>query len=111
TPTKISTSGEVQEQDISLTTLEAAKTLSHVISQKAKLTDKGIRYKRKTRSESIEKDISTDLDADIEVNPGSEDFNTGNEDFNTGSLRVSTGSGPVSTPSVVVTSENFQNFE
>ncbi|GJW07579.1 hypothetical protein Tco_1570002 [Tanacetum coccineum] len=103
TPTKISASGEVQEQDISPTTLEAAKTLSHVISQKAKSTDKGIRYKRKTRSKSIKKDISTDLDADIEVNPGSEDFNTGNKDFNTGSLGVSTGSGPVSTPSVVQT--------
>ncbi|GJY61693.1 hypothetical protein Tco_0462350 [Tanacetum coccineum] len=103
TPTKISASWEVQEQDISPITLEAAKTLSHVISQKAKSTDKGIRYKRKTRSKSIEKDISTDLDADIEVNPGSEDFNTGNEDFNTGSLGVSTGSGPVSTPSVVQT--------
>ncbi|GKC45337.1 hypothetical protein Tco_1063059 [Tanacetum coccineum] len=86
TPTKISASGEVQEQDISPTTLEAAKTLSQVISQKAKSTDKGIRYKRKTRSKSIEKD-----------------FNTGNEDFNTGSLGVSTGSGPVSTPSVVQT--------
>ncbi|GJX91784.1 hypothetical protein Tco_0345110 [Tanacetum coccineum] len=72
TLTKISASGKVQEQDISPTTLEAAKTLS----------------------QSIEKDISTDLDADIEVNPGSEDFNTGNEDFNTGSLGVSTGSGP-----------------
>ncbi|GJU07185.1 ribonuclease H-like domain-containing protein, partial [Tanacetum coccineum] len=103
TPTKISASGEVQEQDISPTTLEAAKTLSQVISQKAKSTDKGIRYKRKTRSKLIEKDISTDLDVDIEVNPGSEDFNTSNEDFNTGSLGVSTGSGPVSTPSVVQT--------
>ncbi|GKA00159.1 hypothetical protein Tco_0672709 [Tanacetum coccineum] len=85
TPTKISASGEVQEQDISPTTLEAAKTLSQVISQKAKSTDKGIRYKRKTRSKSIEKD-----------------FNTGNEDFNTGSLGVSIGSGPVSTPSIVL---------
>ncbi|GJZ05457.1 hypothetical protein Tco_0538732 [Tanacetum coccineum] len=103
THTKISASGEVQEQDISPTTLEVAKTLSQVISQKSKLTDKGIRYKRKIRSKSIEKDISTDLDADIEVNPGSEDFNIDNEDFNTGSLGVSTGSGPVSTPSVVQT--------
>ncbi|GKA25884.1 hypothetical protein Tco_0711993 [Tanacetum coccineum] len=58
-------SGEVQEQDISPTTLKADKTLSQVISQKANSTDKGIRYKRKTRSKSIEKDISTDLDADI----------------------------------------------
>ncbi|GJT35399.1 hypothetical protein Tco_0925818, partial [Tanacetum coccineum] len=98
TLTKISASGEVQEQDISPITLEAAKTLSHVISQKAKSIDKGIRYKRKTRSKSTEKDISTDLDTGIEVNPGSEDFNIGNEDFNTGSLGVSTGSGPVSTP-------------
>ncbi|GJV25816.1 putative ribonuclease H-like domain-containing protein [Tanacetum coccineum] len=103
TPTKISASREVQEQDNSPTTLEAAKTLSQVISQKAKSTDKGIRYKRKTRSKSIEKDISTDLDADIEINPGSEDVNTGNEDYSTGSLGVSTGSGPISTPSVVQT--------
>ncbi|GKD85341.1 hypothetical protein Tco_1356495, partial [Tanacetum coccineum] len=88
TPTKISASGEVQEQDISPTTLEAAKTLSQVISQKAKSTDKGIRYKRKTRSKSIEKGISTDLDADIEVNPGNEDFNIGNEDFNTKEIQA-----------------------
>ncbi|GJX19908.1 hypothetical protein Tco_0222585 [Tanacetum coccineum] len=74
TPIKISASREIQEQDI-----------------------------KETRSKSIEKDISTDLDAGIEVNPGSEDFNTGNEDFNIGSLGVSTGSGPVSTPSVVQT--------
>ncbi|GKC62624.1 hypothetical protein Tco_1095222 [Tanacetum coccineum] len=93
TPTKISASGEIQDQDISPTTLDTAKTLSHVISYKANSTDKCIRYKRKTRSKSIKKDISTDLDAGIEVNPGSEDFNTGNEDFNTGSLGVSTGSG------------------
>ncbi|GJU10632.1 hypothetical protein Tco_1133028 [Tanacetum coccineum] len=73
------------------------------ISASGESTNKGIRYKRKTRSNSIKKDISTDLDVDIEVNPGSKDFNTGNEDFNTGSLRVSIGSGPVSTPSVVQT--------
>ncbi|GJX19407.1 hypothetical protein Tco_0222084 [Tanacetum coccineum] len=95
---------EVQRRKIiSLTTLEAAKTLSQVISQKANSTDKGIRYKRKTRSKLIEKDISTDLDAGIEFNPDSKDFNTGNEDFNTGSLGVSTGSRPVSTPSLVQT--------
>ncbi|GJS50986.1 putative ribonuclease H-like domain-containing protein [Tanacetum coccineum] len=79
------------------------KDTDFVISHKAKSSDKGIRYKRKTRSKSIEKDISTDLDTDIEVNPGSEDFNTGNEDFNTVSLGVSTGSVPVSTPSIVQT--------
>ncbi|GJS06059.1 retrovirus-related pol polyprotein from transposon TNT 1-94 [Tanacetum coccineum] len=37
------------------------------ISASGESTDKGIRYKRKTRSKSIEKDISTDLDAGIEV--------------------------------------------
>ncbi|GJT56382.1 hypothetical protein Tco_0991436 [Tanacetum coccineum] len=70
---------------------------------KISASGEGIRYKRKTRSKSIEKDISSDLDADIKVNPGTEDVNAGNEDFNTGSLGVSTGSGPVSTPSVVQT--------
>ncbi|GKC71970.1 putative ribonuclease H-like domain-containing protein, partial [Tanacetum coccineum] len=74
TPIKISALGEVQEQDISPTTLEAAKTLSHVISLKEKSTDKGIRYKRKTRLKSIEKDISTNLDVGIEVNTGNKDF-------------------------------------
>ncbi|GJR77974.1 hypothetical protein Tco_0090339, partial [Tanacetum coccineum] len=72
TPTKISASGEVQEEDISPTTLEAAKTLSQVVSQRARSTNKGKRYKRKTRT--IDKDISTG---------------------------VNTGSTPVSTPSIV----------
>ncbi|GJV31157.1 putative ribonuclease H-like domain-containing protein [Tanacetum coccineum] len=62
-------------------------------------------------SKSIEKDISTNLDAGIEVNPGSEDFNTGNEDFNTGSLGVSTGSGPVSTPTTKRTKAQIQQEE
>ncbi|GJR71348.1 putative ribonuclease H-like domain-containing protein [Tanacetum coccineum] len=47
------------------------------ISASGESTDKGRRYKKKTRSKSIEKDISTDLDADIEDNPSSDDFNTG----------------------------------
>ncbi|GJW93240.1 hypothetical protein Tco_0172912 [Tanacetum coccineum] len=64
-PTKISASGEVQEQDISPTTLEAAKTLSHVISHKAMSTDK-------------------------DFNTGNEDFNTGSLGVSTGSGPVST---------------------
>ncbi|GJX99846.1 hypothetical protein Tco_0356865 [Tanacetum coccineum] len=71
TPTQSKTSGE---EDISPTTLEAAKTLSKVASQRSKSVDKGKRYKR--RKESKGKDIST----------GFEDISTG----------VSTGSGPVS---------------
>ncbi|GKC11761.1 hypothetical protein Tco_1008543 [Tanacetum coccineum] len=59
TPTKttVSTQREVQEEEISPTTLEAAKTLSKVASQKTKLVDKGKRYKRRKVSKG--KDIST----------------------------------------------------
>ncbi|GJU81941.1 hypothetical protein Tco_1284306 [Tanacetum coccineum] len=81
TPTQSKTSGE---EDISPTTLEAAKTLSKVASQRSKSVDKGKRYKR--RKESKGKDIST----------GFEDISTGFEEVNTGGLGVSTGSGPVS---------------
>ncbi|GKB90193.1 putative ribonuclease H-like domain-containing protein, partial [Tanacetum coccineum] len=45
TPTK--PSGEAQEEEINPTTLEAAKTLSKVASQRSKLVDKGKRYKRR----------------------------------------------------------------
>ncbi|GKF12252.1 hypothetical protein Tco_0050178 [Tanacetum coccineum] len=51
TPTKAS--GEAQEEEISPTILEAAKTLLKVASlgvSKEKLTDKGKRYKRRARS-------------------------------------------------------------
>ncbi|GJX85843.1 hypothetical protein Tco_0336617 [Tanacetum coccineum] len=82
TPTK--PSGEAQEEEISPTTLEAAKTLSKVASQRSRSVDKGKRYKR--RKESKGKDIST----------GFEEVNIGFEKVNTGGLGVSTGSGPVS---------------
>ncbi|GJW74451.1 hypothetical protein Tco_0133821 [Tanacetum coccineum] len=81
TPTQGKTLGE---EDISPTTLEAAKTLSKVASQRSKSVDKGKRYKR--RKESKGKDIDT----------GFEDISTGFEEVNTGGLGVSTGSGPVS---------------
>ncbi|GKC28525.1 hypothetical protein Tco_1035819, partial [Tanacetum coccineum] len=57
TPSKttVSASNEEQIKDISPTTLEAAKTLSKVASQKPKSVDKGRRYKR--RKESKGKDI------------------------------------------------------
>ncbi|GJS63910.1 putative ribonuclease H-like domain-containing protein [Tanacetum coccineum] len=53
-------------------------------------------YKRRVRATNKGKDISTGLDAEAEIN-------TGSEDFNTGSIGVNTCSGPVSTPSVVQT--------
>ncbi|GJU46989.1 putative ribonuclease H-like domain-containing protein [Tanacetum coccineum] len=65
------TSGEEQVEDISPTTLEAARTLSKVASQKAK------------------EDISTSR----------EEINSGFEDFSTGCLEVNTGTKPVSAPS------------
>ncbi|GJU40539.1 hypothetical protein Tco_1193496 [Tanacetum coccineum] len=81
TPTQSKTLGE---ENISPTTLEAAKTLSKVASQRSKSVDKGKRYKR--RKEPKGKDIDT----------GFEDISTGFEEVNTGGLGVSTGSGPVS---------------
>ncbi|GJV11845.1 hypothetical protein Tco_1353386 [Tanacetum coccineum] len=82
TPTK--PSREVQEEEISPTTLEAAKTLSKVASQMSKSVDKCKRYKR--RKESKGKDINSVF----------EEVNTGFEKVNTGGLGVSTGSRPVS---------------
>ncbi|GKB05301.1 hypothetical protein Tco_0833496, partial [Tanacetum coccineum] len=62
TPSKttVNASGEEQVEDISPTTLEAAKTLSRVASQKPKSIDKGRRYKR--RKESKGKKVATSLD-------------------------------------------------
>ncbi|GJT14784.1 putative reverse transcriptase, RNA-dependent DNA polymerase [Tanacetum coccineum] len=60
TPTKAS--GEAQEEDISPTILEVAKTLLKVASQgvsKVKSTDKGKRYRRRARS--VAKNINTGL--------------------------------------------------
>ncbi|GKF23029.1 hypothetical protein Tco_0075351, partial [Tanacetum coccineum] len=92
TKTKVSASGEAQEEDISPTTLEAAKTLSKVASQKARSTDKGRRYKRRKMSKG--KDIITGLDAEIEVNTGEVEINTGSIKVNTGSIEINTGNEP-----------------
>ncbi|GJU88494.1 hypothetical protein Tco_1300917 [Tanacetum coccineum] len=73
TPKKVSASGEAQKEDISPTTLEAAKTLSKVASQNV----------TKERLNSAEDEFNT------EYNPGSRGVNTGNT--------------PVSTPSVIQT--------
>ncbi|GJT76018.1 hypothetical protein Tco_1042743 [Tanacetum coccineum] len=73
TPKKVSVSGEAQEEDISPTTLEAAKTLSKVASQNV----------TKERLNSAEVEVNT------EVNPGSAGVNIGNT--------------PISTPSVIRT--------
>ncbi|GJX83017.1 hypothetical protein Tco_0332498 [Tanacetum coccineum] len=90
TPTKAS--GEAQEEDISPTILEAAKTLSKVASQgvsKVKSTDKGKRYRRRARS--VAKNINTGLDAEEEINTGREEIHTGIKDVSTGSTKVDSG--------------------
>ncbi|GJS13999.1 hypothetical protein Tco_0408471 [Tanacetum coccineum] len=87
--TPIKASGEAQEEEISPTILEAAKTLSKVASQsvsKAKSTDKGKRYKRRARS--MAKKIDTGLDVEEEINTGKEEINTGIEEVSTGSTKV-----------------------
>ncbi|GJR64810.1 hypothetical protein Tco_0010875 [Tanacetum coccineum] len=87
TPTKAS--GEAQEEEISPTILEAAKTLSKVASQgvsKEKSTDKGIRYRRRARS--MAKKIDTGLDAKAEINTSRAEINTGIEEVSTGSTKV-----------------------
>ncbi|GKA42871.1 hypothetical protein Tco_0735531 [Tanacetum coccineum] len=81
TPIKISDSGEAQEEEISPTILEAAKTLSQVASKTVST------YKRRARSTKKGKDISIGLDTEIELN--------------TNSTEVNTSSTPVSTPSIV----------
>ncbi|GKF35635.1 hypothetical protein Tco_0112393, partial [Tanacetum coccineum] len=77
TPTK--PSGEAQEEEISPTTLEAAKTLSKVASQRSKPVDKGKRYKR--RKESKGKDINSRFE---EVNTSFEEVSIAFEKVNTG---------------------------
>ncbi|GJY14857.1 putative ribonuclease H-like domain-containing protein [Tanacetum coccineum] len=84
--------GDAQEEEISPTILEAAKTLSKVSSQsvsKANSTDKGKRYRRRARS--MAKKINTGLDAEDEINTGRVEINTGIEDVNTGSAKVDSG--------------------
>ncbi|GJR49345.1 putative ribonuclease H-like domain-containing protein [Tanacetum coccineum] len=60
TPSKttVNASGEEQVEDISPTTLEAAKTLSRVASQKPKSIDKGRRYKRRKETKGKKRESS-----------------------------------------------------
>ncbi|GJZ70639.1 hypothetical protein Tco_0634490, partial [Tanacetum coccineum] len=98
TPKKVSASGEAQEEDISPTTLEAAKTLSKVASQNVST------YKRRARSASKGKDIGIGMDffsaAKERLNSAEVEVNT---EVNPGSAGVNTGNTPVSTPSVIQT--------
>ncbi|GJT32117.1 putative ribonuclease H-like domain-containing protein [Tanacetum coccineum] len=89
TPSKttVNASGEEQVEDISPTTLEVAKTLSRVASQKLKSIDKGRRYKR--RKESKGKKVATSLDFQEEVNTGSIKVSTVSEQVSTGSTKRS----------------------
>ncbi|GKF32403.1 hypothetical protein Tco_0102201, partial [Tanacetum coccineum] len=92
--TKVNASGEEQVEDISLNTLEAAKTLSKVASLKPRSIDKGRRYKR--RKEAKGKKVVSSLDFQEEVDTGAEQVNTA-KGVSTASTKFSTGSEQVST--------------
>ncbi|GJT82953.1 putative ribonuclease H-like domain-containing protein [Tanacetum coccineum] len=96
THTKASASGEVQEEGISPTILEAAQILSQVVSQSVST------YKRRAMSANKGKEIGTGLDffsaAKERLNSAEVEVNT---KVNPGSAGVNTGNTPVSTPSVV----------
>ncbi|GJZ60829.1 hypothetical protein Tco_0616645, partial [Tanacetum coccineum] len=102
TPSKttINASGEEQVEDISPTTLEAAKSLSRVASQKLKSIDKRRRYKR--RKETKGKKVVISLDFQEEVSTG---YAKG---VNTSSIKVSTVSGKVSTVSRQVSTDSIK---
>ncbi|GJY95768.1 putative ribonuclease H-like domain-containing protein [Tanacetum coccineum] len=70
-------------REISPTTLEAAKTLSKVASQRSKSVDKGKRYKM--RKESKGKDIDSGFG---DISTGLEHVNTDSEEVNTDGLGV-----------------------
>ncbi|GJT32133.1 hypothetical protein Tco_0922552 [Tanacetum coccineum] len=91
---------EEQVEYISPTTLEAAKTLSRVASQKPKSIDKGRRYKR--RKETKGKKVVTSLDFQEEVSTGYA------ERVNIGSIKVSTVSGKVRTVSRQVSTDSIK---
>ncbi|GJU33821.1 putative ribonuclease H-like domain-containing protein [Tanacetum coccineum] len=81
----IKASGEAQEEEISPTILEAAKTLSKVASQgvsKEKSTDKGKRYRRRARF--MAKKIDTGLDNEEEINTGIKEVSTGSTKIGSG---------------------------
>ncbi|GJX31353.1 hypothetical protein Tco_0241208 [Tanacetum coccineum] len=101
TPTKALGKAQ-EEEEISPTILEAAKTLSKVASQsvsKAKSTDKDKRYKRRARS--MAKKINTELDDEDEINTGRVEINSSIKDVNTGSSKVDTGRTSISTSSII----------
>ncbi|GJZ59117.1 hypothetical protein Tco_0614933 [Tanacetum coccineum] len=79
--TTVNALGEEQVEDISPNTLEAAKTLSRVASQKPKSIDKGRRYTR--RKETKGKKVVTSLDFQEEVSTSAKGVNTA-EGVNTG---------------------------
>ncbi|GKE04455.1 hypothetical protein Tco_1396473 [Tanacetum coccineum] len=83
--------GEAQEEEISPTILEVAKTLSKDASQsvsKVKSTNKGKRYRRRARS--MAKNINTRLDVEEEINNGITDVNTSRTKVDTGRTSIST---------------------
>ncbi|GKB55233.1 hypothetical protein Tco_0905986 [Tanacetum coccineum] len=103
--TKVNASREEQVEDISLNTLEAAKTLSKVASLKLRSIDKGRRYKR--RKEAKGKKVVSSLDFQEEVETGAEQVNTA-KGVNTSSIKLSTVSEQLSTGNEQVSTVGVQ---
>ncbi|GJU73472.1 ribonuclease H-like domain-containing protein [Tanacetum coccineum] len=90
TPSKVSASGEAQQKDISPTTMEAARTLSQVASERVST------YKRRRRSSDTGLDVNTDLDF----------FNTAKERIKT--IELNTGSSPVKSGGAEISTDKGQ---
>ncbi|GJS96018.1 hypothetical protein Tco_0802986 [Tanacetum coccineum] len=88
------------------TTLEAAKTLSKVDSQRSKSVDKGKRYKR--RKESKGKDIDTGFE---DISTGFKDISTGFKEISTSFEDISTGFEEVNTCGLGVSTEEASLVE
>ncbi|GKB19812.1 hypothetical protein Tco_0853735 [Tanacetum coccineum] len=82
----------MKEKAADLITNTKISASGEVVSHRARSSDKGKRYKWKTRT--IDKDISTGLDAKVEVSPD-------RVIISSGSAGVNIGSTPVSTPIIV----------
>ncbi|GKA38250.1 hypothetical protein Tco_0730801 [Tanacetum coccineum] len=89
TPSKVSASGEAQEKDISLTTIEAARTLSQVASEGVST------YKRRRRSSDTDSDVNTDLDffSTVKERIKTTKLNIGSSQVKSGGAKISTDKG------------------
>ncbi|GJX30667.1 hypothetical protein Tco_0240522, partial [Tanacetum coccineum] len=108
TPKKVSALGEAQEEDISPTTLEAAKTLSNVASQSVST------YMRRARSTSKSKDIDTCLDffsaAKEKINSAKVEVSSGRVEVNPSIKSQREGKAPMTSEDVLTTQKTKEQI-